>query len=91
MIEKLKKKWGVNNLNLILILCTFAIGGSFCGFLGRKILGLFEISNGFLFGVLYVIVMTIIWPACVLIISVPLGQFKFFKNYIQKILQRFKR
>lgn len=90
MIEKLKKKWGVNNLNFILILCTFAIGGSFCGFLGRKILGLFEISNGFLFFILYIVVMTIIWPACVLLVSIPLGQFSFFKNYIQKILQRFK-
>ena len=36
MFEKLRQKWKVNVLQLVLILCTFAIGGSLTGFAGKK-------------------------------------------------------
>ena len=33
--------------------------------------------------------MTLLWPLCVLMVSIPLGQFTFFKKYLLKILGRF--
>jgi len=88
MFEKLKKRWKVNTLNMILIFCTFAIGGSICGKAGRIILNeLFDHKNvGY--WLLYVILITLLWPLAVLITSIPLGQFAFFKNYLQKIWGR---
>lgn len=88
MLEKLKQRWKVNNLNLLLVIGTFALGGSLCGYLGRKLLLLSGIDKGILWLVLYILLITILWPVCVLIISVPLGQFNFFKNYLVKIWGR---
>ncbi|MBL7788970.1 MAG: hypothetical protein JNL75_03960 [Chitinophagales bacterium] len=90
MLEKLKAKWGVNNLNLILILCTFAIGGSLCGFLGRKALGLLGCDKTtFFYWPAYILAMTILWPLCVITVSIFTGQFIFFRNYLKKIFKRF--
>jgi hypothetical protein len=36
MFEKLRQKWKVNVLQLVLILCTFAIGGSLTGYAAKK-------------------------------------------------------
>lgn len=88
MLEKLKRRWKVNDLNLVLIICTFALGGSLCGYAGRKLLGFSGIDKGVLWLVLYILLVTILWPLCVLLISVPLGQFNFFKNYLVKIWGR---
>jgi hypothetical protein len=88
MLEKLKTKWKVTATQLVLILCTFALGGSCCGYLGRKILGLFSINNSFLYLFLYIVLITILWPLCVIIISIPFGQFAFFSNYLKKVKQR---
>lgn len=89
MFEKLQSKWKVNGWSLALILTTFALGGSACGFIGKKIMNLTGLDKGVLWFVLYIIILTIIWPLCVLIISIPLGQFSFFKKYIAKIFSRF--
>jgi hypothetical protein len=89
MFEKLQQKWKVNGLQLALILITFALGGSLCGYGGRKLLGLLNIDNQALWIVAYIITITILWPLCVLLISIPLGQFPFFRRYIQKIFRRF--
>ena len=84
----LKQKWKVNNLQLFLIICTFAIGGSLCGYAGRKILGLITIENKFIYYTLYVLLITLLWPVAVLLVSIVFGQFSFFKKYIQKISKR---
>jgi len=89
MFENLQKKWKVNGWSLALILTTFALGGSACGFLGKKIMNFTGLDKGLAWFVLYIIILTIIWPLCVLIISIPLGQFHFFKKYIAKIFSRF--
>ena len=88
MLKKLQQRWKVNSTNLLLIIATFAIGGSLCGLAGRKILLLTGLEKGFLWGLLYIISITLIWPLCVLFISIPLGQFSFFKNYLNKIWGR---
>lgn len=38
--------------------------------------------------VLYIIVAAIIWPVCVLVLSIPFGQFRFFKKYTSHIVKR---
>jgi len=88
MLNKLKHHWGVNNLNLLLIILTFALGGSVCGFVGRKILSVTSIEKGALWIIVYIVLVTLLWPLCVLIISIPLGQFVFFKKYLVKIWTR---
>jgi hypothetical protein len=90
MLEKLKQKWGVNNLNLFLIICTFALGGSLCGYLGRKLLFFIGIEKGSIqYIISYIIAMTLLWPLSVITISIVTGQFSFFKNYLAKIFKRF--
>ncbi|MFT3979078.1 MAG: phosphoribosylglycinamide formyltransferase [Ferruginibacter sp.] len=88
MFQKLQRKWKVNSLSLLLILVTFATGGSLCGYLGKKILGFTGLEKNFLWFLLYIILITLLWPLCVLLISIPLGQFPFFKKYISKIIGR---
>ena len=85
MFEKLQKKWKVNGVQLALIICTFAIGGSMRGFVGKKIMNSLSIQEDWLWAVIYIILITIIWPIAVIIISIPFGQFSFFSRYIRKI------
>lgn len=88
MFERLQKKWNVSGFKLILIIAIFAIGGSLTGYSGRKLMSFWEIDRGIGWVVLYILLITIIWPLAVLLVSIPLGQFSFFKNYIQRIGKR---
>jgi hypothetical protein len=88
MLQKLQARWKVNTVNLLLILLTFALGGSTCARLAGYILKIYFDEKTFLWWVLYVVMVSGLWPICVLFISIPLGQFKFFKNYLQRIGQR---
>jgi hypothetical protein len=90
MFDKLKNKWKVNGIQLLLILSTFAIGGSLCGYLGRKVLAWAEMEKGVAWVALYIMLITLFWPFCVLIVSIPLGQFPFFKNYLARIAKRMR-
>lgn len=85
MLEKLQQRWKVNGVNLILIIFTFALGGSLCGIAGRKIMELTLIEKGIIWILAYILLITLLWPLCVILISIPLGQFSFFKKYIYKI------
>ncbi|HET6767139.1 MAG TPA: DUF6787 family protein [Chitinophagaceae bacterium] len=85
MFEKLKKKWKVNMLQLVLILSTFAIGGSLTGFAGKKIMNLLPIGSDWLWAIIYILLVTIIWPIMVLLVSIPFGQFRFFSIYTRKL------
>lgn len=89
MFEKLKQRWKVNGVNLILIIATFAIGGSLCGRVSSWIIKYLPIETKWIEVVLFIIFCTLIWPLCVLLVSIPLGQFSFFKKYIVKIFGRF--
>lgn len=85
MFKKWKEKWKVSWLQFMLIICTFACGGSLCGFAGRKLLGFTSLEKGALYFIIYIITISILWPFCVLLISIPLGQFTFFRNYLQRM------
>jgi formyltetrahydrofolate-dependent phosphoribosylglycinamide formyltransferase len=88
MFEGLQKKWKVSAGRLLLILITFALGGSATGYLGRKVMSLLGIENPWLYVPVYIIVITIIWPLMVIIVSIPFGQFNFFRSYIAKLGRR---
>jgi len=88
MFDRLKQKWKVNGWQLAIILVVFALGGSLCGWLGRKVLGLFDIEQTAIRIPLYILLVTLLWPMCVIIISIPFGQFPFFRNYLKKIFRR---
>ncbi|MFM7645224.1 MAG: DUF6787 family protein [Sphingomonadales bacterium] len=85
MFSRLQQKWKVSGIRLALILCTFAIGGSATGWLGKKIMNWLSIQQDWLWGVVYILLITLLWPLMVLIISIPFGQFNFFRNYIRKL------
>jgi hypothetical protein len=88
MFDKLKTKWNVNGMQLLLIFCTFALGGTICGRGAKKIMELFPLEKGWLWVVIYLILVTLLWPLAVMLVSIPLGQFRFFKNYVSKIIRR---
>jgi formyltetrahydrofolate-dependent phosphoribosylglycinamide formyltransferase len=75
----------VGGLQLALIIATFAIGGSVTGYAGKKIMNVLAVQQDWLWTVIYILLITIIWPLAVIIISIPLGQFSFFLKYIRKI------
>lgn len=91
MFKKLQQKWGVGPVRLLLILCTFAIGGSLCGRIGAYLLGLLAIDSLWVRVPLYIVLITLLWPLCVLIISIPLGQWTFFTRYLRKLWMRIGR
>jgi len=88
MFRRLQQKWKVNGLQLALILCTFAIGGSLTGYVAKKIMNAIVIWQDWLWGVLYILLITLLWPLAVILISIPFGQFRFFRKYIRKIGQK---
>lgn len=89
MFKQLQQKWKVTSWQLTMVLGTFALGGSLCGYLTRLIIQPLQIENAFLYGTLYFVLLTLLWPICVLTISIPLGQFVFFRNYLRKMATRF--
>jgi hypothetical protein len=88
MFNQLRNKWGVSWVQFILIFTTFALGGSLCAKAGNGVLSFFLTEKNWLYWILYIPLITIFWPACVLLISVPLGQYKFFINYLGRIWKR---
>jgi formyltetrahydrofolate-dependent phosphoribosylglycinamide formyltransferase len=88
MFNRLKQKWGVGWLQFTLIFSTFALGGSLCGYLGRQVIALFPVVSSPLRVILYLLILTILWPACVLLVSIPLGQFSFFSRFLSNLGRR---
>ncbi len=85
MFERLQQKWKVSGWRLLLILMTFATGGSLTGLLGKKLMKLMGIVNPAIYVPVYIIIITLIWPLMVLVVSIPFGQFPFFRKYIGRI------
>lgn len=91
-LSKLQQKWKLNSImQVIIVLIIFALGGSTCAFLGGKLmpsLG-FDVENkGILYYIVYIIIVTILWPLCVLAYSIILGQYPFFKKYLGQMGRR---
>ena len=90
MFERLQTKWKVNGTQLFLVLCVFALGGSATGWLGKVVMTLFPVNQGWLWTLVYIVVVTLIWPIAVLLVSIPFGQFTFFARYLARIGRRMK-
>ncbi len=88
ILKKLQTKWKVSAVRLLLIISTFAIGGSLCAYSGRKLFGVTNIEKGFLWVLLYIITISILWPIAIILVSIPLGQFFFFKRYLSSIYEK---
>lgn len=91
MFSRLQQKWNVSFTRLVLILITFSVGGSLCGYLGRKFMvaALPDLAvKSPWWWILYLLLVTLLWPLCVMLISLPLGQFTFFKNYLGRMARR---
>jgi hypothetical protein len=48
-------------------------------------MNLLSIEADWLWAIVYIILITIIWPLMVIIVSIPFGQFRFFTNYTRKL------
>ncbi|HWR32086.1 MAG TPA: DUF6787 family protein, partial [Chitinophagaceae bacterium] len=85
MFKKLGERWKVRGWQLMLILFTFAAGGSLTGFVAKKLMNVFPIQQDWLWAITYIVIVTVLWPLAVIIVSIPFGQFSFFLKYIQNI------
>lgn len=90
MFKRLQQKWKINGWRLALVIITFAIGGSLTGYVGEKLMKLFHLQHGVLWIVIYILLVILLWPLMVIIISIPFGQFRFFKKYIRRMAVRMK-
>jgi hypothetical protein len=88
MFKQLKEKWQVSWLQFILIFTTFALGGSACARIGSRLLEYILPEKNVIYWIAYVPLITILWPFCVLLVSIPLFQFRFFINYLHRIWLR---
>lgn len=95
MLERLRKKWKVTNLDLFLIFCVFGITGSTTAYISKVITkwvgvaGATTWSGDWWIGLSLRIIMLIFgYQVIILIVSIPFGQFKFFLNYEKKILRK---
>ena len=90
MFKRLQYTWKVSAGRLLLIMASFAIGGSLCGYLGRRIMEISGIEKGVLWVILYLLIVTLLWPITVLLVSIPLGQFVFFRQYLRRMGTKLK-
>lgn len=88
MFHRLKEKWGLTWPRFILVFTTFALGGSLCGYAGKRLMAFTSLDRSLFYYILYIVLVTLIWPICVLTVSIPMGQFPFFRNYLLKIWRR---
>jgi formyltetrahydrofolate-dependent phosphoribosylglycinamide formyltransferase len=88
MFERLQQKWKVGPVQIILIITCFALGGSLTGYSAKKIMDVLSVEKDWLWTIIYILLVTIIWPLAVLIVSFFFGQFKFFKDYVKRLGQK---
>ena len=91
MLNKLQQKWNVSTIQLLLILCTFAVTGTTTAVISRYITGWvgFNESTFWLWKLLLRIFMLVFgYQFILLIVAFFFGQFPFFWNYEKKILRR---
>lgn len=83
--KRLQAKWKVNGTQLVLILITFAVGGSLTGQVGKWAMDALSLGDVWYWGLLYLLIVTALWPMMVMLVSLPMGQFRFFRNYIKNL------
>lgn len=93
MFGKLQQKWGVSSLQLLLILCTFAVTGTTTAWVSRQATDWVGFDESTHWGwklALRIFILVFGYQFILLTVSVVFGQFRFFWNYEKKILRRMK-
>jgi len=90
MFSKLRKKWKVGGWQLVVILTCFALAGSATGFVGKKLMGLLSIGHPVAWWIIYIIVVSVLWPIFVIVVGLLLGQYRFFRNYLGNMAARMR-
>ena len=91
MLNKLQQKWNVSSIQLLLILCTFAVTGTSTAVISRYITGWvgFDENTFWLWKLSLRIFMLVFgYQFILMIVAFFFGQFPFFWNYEKKILRR---
>lgn len=94
MFERLKEKWQIeNNLQLALILITFAVTGTTAAILRKFLMGWLGFAKDDMSPWAYypisILLMFVFYQITLLINGTLLGQFKFFWAFEKKMLSRF--
>ncbi|MGZ5245457.1 MAG: DUF6787 family protein [Flavitalea sp.] len=91
MFKRLKEKWKVNNLDLVLILVVFALTGSSTVWLTAKITGWLNISSSTsTYWLLKIAMLVFGYPIILILLSIPFGQFRFFSGFLYKTWRRIR-
>ena len=93
MIEKLKKRWNIdNNLSILAFILVFSINGSFATWVAKPITLFFGLSletvSPFIFWPLRILLIFPIYQLTLPIVGWFFGQFKFFWAFEKKFLSR---
>ena len=85
MFKRLEQKWNVGSLQIVLIILCFALGGTVTGYTAKKIIDVLSIGQDWIWAIIYILLVTLIWPLAVVTVSIFFGQFKFFTGYVKRI------
>jgi len=85
MFARLQQKWKVGPLQIVLILTCFALGGCLTGYTAKKIMDVLPVEEDWLWMIIYILLVTLIWPIAVLFVSFFFGQLKFFRGYVTRL------
>ena len=88
MFKRLQEKWKVGPLQIIFIIICFAVGGTVTAFAAKKIMNVLLIRQDWLWAIIYIGLVTIIWPIAVVTVSLFFGQFTFFSGYVLRLLRK---
>ena len=91
MLENLKKRWGINsNLQVIKIIIVFGITGSLAAWLSKPFISFLNIvdEGTFLSWILRLIIIFPIYQIILIIVATLFGEFKWFWNFLKKMLIR---
>lgn len=95
MIDKLKKRWGVNSpVQVIIILIVFALTGMTAVYIKKPIfhyLGAENIQSTALYVLLYIITVLPAYQVLLLFYGFIFGQFKFFWAFEQRMFSRISK
>lgn len=93
IIHFLKDRWGVHSiLQVFLILLAFAITGMLSVYVSRYIFELLDLTSEHPFwlrAIVYIFTVLPAYQVILLLVGSLLGQYKFFKKFLGKILSRF--
>ncbi|WP_196889374.1 DUF6787 family protein [Aureivirga sp. CE67] len=97
-MEKLKERWGIkSNLQIILIMCAFAVNGSLAVKLADPVTNFFGlyrgVTNPFIYWPFRILLIFPIYQFTLVFVGACFGQYRFFWNMEKKMLKRigFKR